>query len=87
MDHVARVLPGYQHDDLRNAITGTYSSFLNSVGTQQTKQEVIHGIVKALSSVYVVVIVAGAVVTIIAVLLPVRIEFLFDAYPVMNLAD
>ena len=72
VDHVARTLPSYPRDQLRSAITGTYSSFLSSLNSPQTEKEVIHGIVEALSSVYIVVMVAGAVVTIIAILLPVR---------------
>ena len=72
VSHVAHILPAYPRGDLPNAITGTYSSFLNPISSPATQKDLIHGIAEALSLVYIVVMVAGAVVTIIAVLLPIR---------------
>ena len=84
VSHLAKILPDYDRNVLRNSITGKRSDFLNSIPSAATQKDVINGIVKALSSVYLVVLVAGVIVTIIGILLPVRensqIQLYFTAH-------
>ena len=67
--NVVRVLPGVDNARLRSAITGTDSAYFASLASTERTQ-VVDGIVKALSDVYVVVMVAGAVVVVLAIFLP-----------------
>ena len=67
--NVVRVLPGVDKTRLRSAITGTDSAYFASLAYDE-RMRVVNGIVKALSDVYIVVMVAGAVVVLLAVFLP-----------------
>ena len=67
--NVVRVLPGVDNARLRSAITGTDSAYFQTHEYTERAQ-VVGGIVKALSDVYVVVIIAGAVVVVLAIFLP-----------------
>ncbi len=67
--NVVRVLPDVDTTLLRSAITGTDSAYFARLGSTERIQ-VVEGIVKALSDVYIVVIVAGAVVFVLAIFLP-----------------
>lgn len=67
--NVVRVLPNVDTDQLRSAITGTDSAYFTSLGSME-RIKVVEGIVKALSDVYIVVMVAGAVVVLLAIFLP-----------------
>ena len=69
---VAAALPAMDRDRLRDAITGTNGDFLETLPASE-RFAALGGIVKAIGSVYIVVIVAGATVVIIACFLPVSV--------------
>lgn len=70
VSNVLSVLPDANKSDLRQAITGTDSNYFATLPPSQ-RVMVITGIASALSSVYIVVIVGGAVTVILACFLPV----------------
>ena len=70
IDNIVTILPGQDRNTLRSAVTGTDSTFLSSL-VETERLRVIRGIVEALSSVYAVLIVAGATVFLAACFLPV----------------
>ena len=67
--NVVRVFPGVDKTRLRSAITGTDSAYFASLASAE-RMQLVTGIVKALSDVYIVVMVAGAVVVVLAIFLP-----------------
>lgn len=67
---VVSVLPNVDRGSLREAITGTNSAYFDTLSNSD-RDQLLSGVVSALSSVYVVVIVAGAVTVLVAFLLPV----------------
>ena len=67
--YVVRILPGVDISSLRTAITGTNSAYLASLSHAE-RGRVVDGIVKALDDVYIVVIIAGALVVSLALFLP-----------------
>lgn len=69
VSNVVSILPGVDISGLRSAITGTDSAYFASLSPAE-RGSVTEGIVKALGDVYVVVIVAGATVILLAVFLP-----------------
>lgn len=69
ISNVVSILPGVDTSSLRSAITGTNSAYFASLGPAE-RAGVVDGIVKALSDVYIPVIVAGAAVVLLAVFLP-----------------
>ena len=68
---VVRVLPSVDRSSLRAAITGVDSTYFASLPTSD-QANVLGAIAEALSSVYLIVIVAGAVTIIVSCFLGVR---------------
>ena len=68
--NIVPLLPDEDRTTLRSAVTGTDSTLLLSIA-QPKRLKLIEGIVEALSSVYIVTIVAGAVVFLTACCMPV----------------
>ena len=69
VSNVVSSLPGVNTSNLRSAITGTNSAYFGTLSRGE-RVKVVDGIVKALSDVYIVVIIAGATVVLLAVFLP-----------------
>ena len=69
VSNVVSILSAVNTSSLRSAITGTDSAFFTTLSSGQ-RASVLGGIVKALSDVYIVVIFAGATVTLLAIFLP-----------------
>ena len=69
VSNVVSILPGVDVSSLRSAITGTDSTYFASLSREE-RVSVVREIVKALSDVYIIVIVAGATVFLLAVFLP-----------------
>ena len=68
--NVARILPDIDRSILRSAIAGSDSTYFGGFAPEQRKS-VIEGIVEALRDIYIVVIIAGACVVLLALFLPV----------------
>lgn len=62
-------LPGVNACSLRSAITGTDSAHFATLSRGE-RVKIVDGIVKALSDVYIVLIIAGAIVVLLVVFLP-----------------
>lgn len=71
LSKIVRVLPHVDKASLREAITGTDSTYISSLPPAD-RAKVIGGIADAIGSVYIVVIVAGATTVVLACFLPVR---------------
>ena len=69
VSNVVSILPGADTSSLRSAITGTDSTYFAGLSLGE-RVSVVDGIVKALSDVYIVVIIAGATVVLLAIFLP-----------------
>ena len=70
VSNVLSVLPEANRSNIRQAITGTDSNYIATIPPSQ-RVMVISAIAAALSSVYIVVIVGGAVTVVLACFLPV----------------
>ena len=70
VSNILSILPDANESSLRQAITGTDSGYLATLSSTDSVR-VIGAVVSALSSVYIVVIVGGAVTVILACFLPV----------------
>ena len=69
VDNVVSIIPGVNTSSLRSAITGTDSTYFTSLSRDE-RVSVVDGVVRALGDVYIVVIIAGAIVILLAVFLP-----------------
>ena len=69
LSNVVSALPGIDISRLQPAITGVDSAYFASLGPAE-REGVVDGIVKALSDVYIVVMIAGATVFLLAMFLP-----------------
>ena len=69
LSNVVSALPGIDISRLQSAITGVDSAYVASLSPAE-REDVVDGIVKALSGVYIVVMIAGATVLLLAIFLP-----------------
>lgn len=66
------ILPGVPRDTVKGAIAGAGSAFFESLD-ESKRGEVLHAIIEAMGKTYILVIVAGAVVTVGSIFMPVCI--------------
>ena len=71
------IMPNVDRSTLRQGITGTDSSYFTTL-TTTNRTRVLDAVILALGSVYIVVMIAGAFVLVIACLLPVSCERYHD---------
>lgn len=69
---MAEILPGVPRDTVKGAIAGAGSAFFESLD-ESKRGEVLHAIIDAMGKTYILVIVAGAVVTVGSIFMPVCI--------------